>query len=380
MGKSLNTKEFIEKADQLHNGKYDYSQVDYVNSRTKVVIVCPVHGSFEQLPSSYLQGNGCPKCARIWTDEHKQNLQKSSRKSCGMTTDEWIARAKSVHGDKYDYSRTVYVNQRTDVEIICPIHGLFTQKADSHIRGCGCRLCGNTSDNHKGVHNWSDAQREKTMNTCLEKYGAKRYLDSKEGKAKITKIKSDPNFRDKMRETISSDDVQNRTKATCMLKYGQSSAMKLESTIDKVHAAKIQNGSWSTSKPEEKMYGILCDRFGKDDIKRQYKDKSRYPFHSDFYIKSLDLFIELNATWLHGHHWFNEYDEADLAKLNEWKQKLEIGKQFYSVAINVWTIRDVSKRKSALDNHLNYLVFWKNDLSDFMDWLNSDVLILNNIL
>lgn len=57
------TKEFIEKGTQLHNDKYDYSKVEYINSRTKVKIICPVHGEFEQLPSSHLQGNGCPKCA-----------------------------------------------------------------------------------------------------------------------------------------------------------------------------------------------------------------------------------------------------------------------------------------------------------------------------
>lgn len=379
MGKS-NVKEFIEKANQLHNNKYDYSQVNYVNSRTKVVIICPAHGSFEQLPSSHLQGNGCPKCARAWTEKHRRNLQESSRKSRGMTTDEWIARAKSVHGDKYDYSRTVYVNQRTDVEIICPIHGVFTQKADSHIRGCGCRACGNMSDNHKGVHNWSDEQREKIINTCLEKYGAKRYIDSKEGKARIAKIKSDPDFKSKMRDIISSADVQAKTKATCVAKYGVTSVMKLESVIDKSHESKIRNGSWRTSKPEEKMYELLCMRFGKNDVVRQYKDKIRYPFHSDFYVKSLDLFIELNATWLHGKHWFDKHNKSDDIMLNEWKRKAESGKKFYNVAINVWTVRDVRKHEAAIQNHLNYLVFWENDLSDFMIWLNSDSLILNNIL
>ena len=380
MGKSSNVKEFIEKASRLHNNKYDYSQVDYVNSRTKIVIICSEHGAFEQTPSSHLQGNGCPKCARQWTIEHKQNLQKSSRKSRGMTTDEWIARAKSIHGDKYDYSRTVYVNQRTNVEIICPIHGVFTQKADSHIRGYGCRKCGDMSSNHKGVHNWSDEQREKIANTCLERYGAKRYLDGAEGKIKIAEIKSDLDFKNKMHNIISSADVQERTKATCVAKYGVTSAMKLESVIDKMHESKRRNGSWHTSNPEDKMYEFLCMRFGEDDVVRQHKDKVRYPFHSDFYIKSLDLFIELNATWLHGGHWFNEHDKSDEIILNEWKNKAESGRKFYSVAIDVWTVRDVKKHDAALRNHLNYLVFWKNDLSDFMAWFNSDSLTLNNIL
>ena len=194
MGKKLTTKEFIEKANQLHNDKYDYSKTVYINSRTEVAIICLDHGLFEQKASSHLQGNGCPKCARIWSDEHKQNLQKSSRKSRGMTTEAWVERAKIVHNDKYDYSQTVYINQRTNVKVICPVHGMFEQKADSHIRGCGCRLCGNKSENHKGVHIWSNEQREKIAKTCREKYGADRYLDSVEGKEKVAKIQKQGEF------------------------------------------------------------------------------------------------------------------------------------------------------------------------------------------
>ena len=185
----MTTQEFIEKAILVHGNKYDYSRTEYVVSRKKVIIICPEHGEFLQLPTSHLQGNGCPKCARIWTDEHRENLQKSSRRSRGMTTSEWVERAKSVHGDKYDYSQTVYVNQRTNVKIICPVHGLFEQKADSHLRGCGCRLCGLASENHKGCHTWSDEQRTKIEETCLAKYGAKRYLDSEDGRRKDAEIR-----------------------------------------------------------------------------------------------------------------------------------------------------------------------------------------------
>lgn len=379
MGKSSNVKEFIEKANQLHNNKYDYSQVNYVNSRTKVVIICPVHGSFEQSPSSHLQGNGCPKCARLWTEKHRRNLQESSRKSRGMTTDKWIARAKSVHGDKYDYSRTVYVNQRTDVEIICPIHGVFTQKADSHIRGCGCRACGNMSDNHKGVHSWSDEQREKTINTCLEKYGAKRYIDSKEGKAKITKIKSDPDFRNKMRDIISSADVQNKIRMTSLSRYGVEFPTQTKAVQDKIYRTKKQNHTVNSSKSEVRMYDILVGRFGKEDVVHQYKRDERYLFMCDFYIKSLDLFIELNAHWTHGGHWFDANDHKDLMKLKQWTLNAE-SSLYYKSAVYIWTVRDIEKRNAAIQNHLNYLVFWKNDLSDFMAWFNSDSLTLNNIL
>ena len=189
MGKKLTTEKFIEKARQVHNDKYDYSQTVYVNTRNKVTIICPEHGAFEQRADSHLLGNGCPECSKVWSDEHKQNLQKSSRKSRGMTTEEWVEKARSVHGNKYDYSQTVYKNQRTNVKIICPKHGLFEQKADSHIRGFGCKLCGYESENHNGVHEWSDEQRQKIAETCRKKYGADRYLDSKEGREKIRKIK-----------------------------------------------------------------------------------------------------------------------------------------------------------------------------------------------
>lgn len=367
----MTASEFVEKSTQVHNGKYDYSQTVYVNSRTKVTIICPQHGPFEQLPSSHLQGNGCPKCARIWSDAHKQNLKMSSRRSRGMTTEEWIERAKQIHSDKYDYSQTIYVNQRTNVKIICPIHGLFEQKADSHIRGNGCRLCGLESEKRKGVHSWSDEQREKTRATCLERYGAARYLDSDVGKSRMAEVRENPEFRQKMKDIISSDDVQEKMHRTCLDRYGVPFPMQLEETVIRVGDTKRKNGTWNKSKSEEKMYQLLCDHFGKDDVKRQYRQDVRYPFHCDFYILSRDLFIELNATWLHGGHWFDETNPDDVQQLQLWKDLEQQGKRFYGVAIDVWTVRDVKKRKMAEKNGLNYLVFWDDKLSDFLNWLSS---------
>lgn len=370
------TVEFITKASQLHDNKYDYSKVIYVNSRTKVDIVCPKHGVFKQLPSSHLYGNGCPKCAREWSDAHKQHHTESSRRSRGMTTSEWIAKAREVHGDKYDYSRTVYVNQRTDVEIICPIHGVFTQKADSHIRGCGCRLCGLQSEGRKnGIYTWSDERRAKTMATCLEKYGAVRFLDSQEGKDKIAKIKSDPAFRSKMHDIISSNEVQEKTKATSLQKYGVISPVQTKAVKDKIYMSKKKNHTVNSSKVEAKMYDLLVKRFGINDVIYQYKCNDVYPFICDFYIKSLNLFIELNAHWSHGKHWFDKTNLDDVATLAVWKEKAK-NSAYYRVAIRVWTEYDLLKRQTAVTNNLNYVVFWDNNLADFMQWLNSDELQL----
>lgn len=122
------TKEiFIEKANKIHNGKYDYSKVDYKSSKDKVIITCPIHGDFEQEAASHLQGHGCPKCA---------NNDK-------MTTEEFIKKAKEIHGDKYDYSKVVYVNNSTKVKLICPKHGEFLITPNNHLTlGRGCRKCG----------------------------------------------------------------------------------------------------------------------------------------------------------------------------------------------------------------------------------------------
>lgn len=373
----MTTDEFVQKAKQVHGSKYDYSKTVYVKSREKVVIVCPVHGPFEQLPPSHLSGNGCPGCAREWTEEHRRNLQESSRASRGMTTEEWVERAKAVHGDRYDYSQTVYVNQRTDVTIICPKHGPFKQKADSHLRGHGCVQCGLESEARDISHTWSDEQRKKIAATCRERYGADRYLDSEEGRRKVAAIKSELEFRKKMHRIISSDSVQEKTKATCVARYGVESAMMLPETVAKTWDAKKRNHTWTTSKPEEQMYVLLCEKFGKDDVCRQYREP-RYPFHCDFYVKSLDLFIELNATWLHGGHWFDDSNVCDRNVLAGWHQKCADGKRFYTVAIRVWTQSDILKRDTAKKNGLNYVVFWKSDLSDFKDWIQSEPLVLCN--
>lgn len=117
---------FIEKAKAKHGNKYDYSKVNYVAAKTKICIVCSVHGDFEQTPTNHLSGFGCNKCAN--------NVR------FDITT--FIARAKTVHGDKYDYSKAVYKNTDTPLIIICAKHGEFMQRPDFHInRKTGCPKC-----------------------------------------------------------------------------------------------------------------------------------------------------------------------------------------------------------------------------------------------
>lgn len=123
--------EFIERARKVHDAKYDYSKSVYKNCDEKLIIICPIHGEFEQTPTNHYYGKGCRKCGRKITGDKIRVL----------TTDEFIKRAKEIHGNKYDYSLIVCETYKSKVKIICPIHGEFVCLAGAHIRGHGCRKC-----------------------------------------------------------------------------------------------------------------------------------------------------------------------------------------------------------------------------------------------
>ena len=134
MSKRLTTEEFIEKSKQIHNDKYNYSKVEYINNHTKVCIICPEHGEFEQLPLNHLKGKGCSKCS----GNDKLSLE------------EFVKRARQVHCDKYDYSKVDYKNADTKVCIICPEHGEFYQTPYKHVNSeQGCPFCSGRIDSTK---------------------------------------------------------------------------------------------------------------------------------------------------------------------------------------------------------------------------------------
>ena len=123
--------EFIEKANNVHGNKYEYSKVEYKSSKKKVVITCPIHGDFEQKPNSHLNGQGCPECKRDKLKTH--NL---------YDIDMFIEKARSVHGEKYSYSNITYSGNITKINAVCPVHGDFIQNTSYHLSGAGCPECG----------------------------------------------------------------------------------------------------------------------------------------------------------------------------------------------------------------------------------------------
>jgi len=123
--KKYSKDDWITSARKIHGDKFDYSKVEYKNSQSKVTIVCPEHGDFEQLPASHMYGIGCSACA---------GLKK-------YTTESFIEKVIQVHGNKYDYSQVNIDGIKNNVIIICPEHGEFIQQAHSHMRGSVCPAC-----------------------------------------------------------------------------------------------------------------------------------------------------------------------------------------------------------------------------------------------
>ena len=129
-GKNMDTKQFIKNSKKIHGDKYDYSKVDYIDSQTKVCIICPEHGEFWQTPAKHLLGQGCNLCGYKYGKKKK------------VSTNEFIERANVVHNNKYDYSFVEYNTVHNKVKIICPKHGMFKQIAYDHLNGHGCPKCG----------------------------------------------------------------------------------------------------------------------------------------------------------------------------------------------------------------------------------------------
>ena len=134
MGTKITREEFIARAIAKHGKAYDYSGVEYVDSKALVQIICPTHGPFMQAPSNHLAGKGCRKCA-------SQAAGDRYRKS----GDSFIDQARQVHGGIYDYSDTVYRTARLQVTIRCTKHGPFNQVPYVHLKGAGCPLCSNAA-------------------------------------------------------------------------------------------------------------------------------------------------------------------------------------------------------------------------------------------
>lgn len=119
------TSHFICRSKRIHGERYDYSQSKYIIANSPLEIICREHGKFLMKPKNHYSGQGCKRCPR----------------TTRLTTEQFIEKAKRVHGDTYDYSECIYVRQPEPVKIICRIHGLYLQFPNNHLSGGGCLNC-----------------------------------------------------------------------------------------------------------------------------------------------------------------------------------------------------------------------------------------------
>ena len=131
----------------------------------------------------------------------------------------------------------------------------------------------------------------------------------------------------------------------------------------KEYKTKKKNHTFNTSKIEKELEIELRKTF--PNLKTQYRSKE-YPFNCDFYIPSLNLYIEYNGTWLHGDKFFDKSDIKDLEKLNQWTEKSKNSK-FYENAIETWTVRDINKLETVIKNNLNYIAWFNQEQA--YDWI-----------
>lgn len=217
----------------------------------------------------------------------------------------------------------------------------------------------------------------KSRKTCLEKYGVEYYgqtVEARKAQSERMLVHLDsvlPKTRATMQERYGvkysweSAALRGKMQATMLQRYGstsypQSDEYKQNIGViqSKINATKRKNGTFNTSGIEEHIKAFKI-------FESQYNKDVRYPYLCDFYDKDRDLFVEVNASWTHGHHWYDAVQDADVC--NKWKEKSNES-QYYACALDVFAKHDVEKRNIARSNDLNYVTLWDRDGMDFDLW------------
>lgn len=220
---------------------------------------------------------------------------------------------------------------------------------------------------------------EKMKLTSIERYGKPNISMTEQNKQHLREIF--PQTLEKMKATslekygyeytLQVPEIREAGEQTCLEKYGVRFASQSDEIRERVDNTFRRNGTYTTSQDEETIYSLLCKKFGKQNVERQYKTEL-YPFKSDFYIIPLALYIEYQGYWKHGNEPFNSKNKEHQNIIQFWQRKSEeiswdnqkkIG---YVSAIQTWTVRDPLKRETAKCNNLNWLEFF--NMQEFNVW------------
>jgi hypothetical protein len=169
----LDQKSFESRAKETHGDKYNYTKSVVKEKNDKVVIICKLHGEFRQLPGNHISGQGCPECGKL-----------SRGASQRYSLKQFLFSVKRVHGNKYDYSKVKYFNSQTKIEVICPTHGSFMMKANSHANGQGCSVCGRIEANKNIALTYSEF-----LGRAAKTHGSRYIYDENSYKDFTTKMR-----------------------------------------------------------------------------------------------------------------------------------------------------------------------------------------------
>lgn len=338
----MSTEEFIERTKTIHNDKYDYSKVVYVNGKTKVCVICPTHGEFWIRPDKHLSGQGCPKCsgrARKTTEEFKEEVSK-------------------IHGEKYDTSKVVYVNNKTKVCLICPIHGEFWITPHNCLMGQGCPKCGGSEkrtlesfiNDSNVVHNFKydyskteyNGIHEKVCIICHEKdENGEEHGEFWQAPNEHLHGQGCPKCRSKRiwesRGRITIDEIKEKLNSIFCGQYDYSLFTKYENSrmkipiICKKHGVFIQSldnhlqghgcpkCACVESKAENEIYKYVCGLIGDENVIK--KDREILDGKElDIYIPCMRIAIEYNGLRWHSEE-FNKGNDYHLNKLLQCNSK-----------------------------------------------------------
>lgn len=298
----MKTEDFIKKARKVHGNFYDYSNVDYCGSRNKVEIICPIHGSFSQEPAAHLRGYGCPMCAN-----------KKRGDTFRGTLEDFIKKAREVHGDKYDYSEVDYKNYSTKVRIKCPLHGVFEQTPTAHVLAKhGCPMCNGRNLTTKDII-------EKFVSVHGDEYDYSR-VDYKKMHEKVDIICKEHGL---FRQTPSKHILGQGCPKCAAIKRGKLKNQSNEEFID--------NGN-ILSKGESEIYEYICSLLGKDNVVRG--DRTVLDGKEiDIYIPSLKVGFEYDGLKWHSDE-FGGGNRYHLEKTNECLKK---GVELYHIFEDEYT-------------------------------------------
>lgn len=189
---NLSNDEFVKKCKEI-DPNLNYSQVKYINNKTKVNIICPKHGLISRYPSSikkyvcfdcYITDKSFNNFVEKASKKHKNRFNyydyvssktkmKIEDKDSGFifyqtpsyhltcdyfynkrTVDDFIKKSNEIHNNVYDYTESVYLGNKDRIKIKCKKHGIFEQVVNNHLRGAGCPKCNRFNKKESSIFNF----------------------------------------------------------------------------------------------------------------------------------------------------------------------------------------------------------------------------------